>query len=81
MQLLIEKFVKIHKCHRNILDQETKYLNSLRVKIKNNYNEMKEGMVSLKLEEESMKIKQENELNKKNLKMNWKKYVVSGVMT
>ena len=26
---LIEKFVKIHKCHRNILDQETKYLDKL----------------------------------------------------
>ena len=26
---LIEKFVKIHKCHRNILDQETKYLENL----------------------------------------------------
>ena len=26
---LIEKFVKIHKCHRNILDQETKYLQKL----------------------------------------------------
>ena len=26
---LIEKFVKIHKCHRNILDQESKYLDKL----------------------------------------------------
>ena len=26
---LIKKFVNIHKCHRNILDQETKYLEKL----------------------------------------------------
>ena len=25
-QLLIEKFVKIHKAHRNILDQETRFI-------------------------------------------------------
>lgn len=25
---LIEKFVKLHKCHRNVLDQESAFLNS-----------------------------------------------------
>lgn len=30
---LIEKFVKIHKCHRNILDQEQAYLEELLLKI------------------------------------------------
>ena len=64
-QLLIEKFVKIHKCYHNILDQETKYLNSLKVKIENNLNEMKEEWVSLKLEEESIKIKDEKKNNNK----------------
>ena len=32
-QLLIEKFVKLHKSHRNILDQEGGYLERLRAKI------------------------------------------------
>ena len=27
--LLVEKFVKIHKCHRNILDQDTEYLDNM----------------------------------------------------
>ena len=31
--LLIEKFAKIHKCHRNVLDQETKCLDTFKVKI------------------------------------------------
>ena len=33
--MLIEKFVKIHKCHRNILDQETAYLEKMKKKLKN----------------------------------------------
>ena len=27
--LLIERFVKIHKCHRKILDQEDGYMNTV----------------------------------------------------
>ena len=37
--LLIEKFVKIHKCHRNILDQETAYLDKIKIKIEEHINE------------------------------------------
>ena len=34
-QLLIEKFVKLHKCHCNILDQECEFLDQLRLEIEN----------------------------------------------
>ena len=37
--LLIEKFVKIHKCHQNILDQETKFLDQLKEIIHSKMNE------------------------------------------
>ena len=38
----IEKFVKIHKCHRNILDQETKYLDTLYIKIEQHVKQVEE---------------------------------------
>ena len=31
---LIKKIIKVHKCHRNIFDQDTKYLDELKVKIR-----------------------------------------------
>ena len=34
--------MKIHKCHRNILDQETKFLEQVRVKIEEHTNDIKE---------------------------------------
>ena len=46
-QLLIEKFVKIHKCHRNILDQDTKYLDEFKIKIEKYAEEIKFAKVSL----------------------------------
>ena len=52
-QLLIEKFVKIHKCHRNILDQETKYLEDLRVKIEEHSEDIKNEKISIKQEKDS----------------------------
>ena len=39
---LIEKFVKIHKCHRNILDQETKYLDKMYIKIEQHVKQVEE---------------------------------------
>ena len=48
--LLIEKFVKIHKCHRNILDQETKYLDLLKVKIEEYVKEMEDEKKSIEIE-------------------------------
>ena len=57
-QLLIEKFVKIHKCHRNILDHDTKYLDELKIKIEKYAEEIKIEKVSLQNEKEKDKIKE-----------------------
>ena len=46
-QLLIEKFVKIHKCHRNILDQDHAFLEQMVVKIEQHTNHVKEERLSL----------------------------------
>ena len=45
--LLIEKFVKIHKCHRNILDQDVAFLDRLVVKIEEHSYDVKEEQWSL----------------------------------
>ena len=50
--LLIKKFVKIHKCHRNIRDQEVAYLERLLAQIEGHVEEVKEERASL-LEEET----------------------------
>ena len=65
--LLIEKFVKIHKCHRNILDQETKYLDTLKIKIEGYVKEMEEEKLSIKKEEdmENQKSKINKEVEEK----------------
>ena len=57
--LMIEKFVKIHKCHRNILDQETRFLNILRSKIEKYMNEINEEKKLIELEENERKLKLE----------------------
>ena len=62
--LLIEKFVKIHKCHRNILDQETKYLDTLKVKTEGYVKEWEEEHISIKNEEETERFKIKKEVNK-----------------
>ena len=48
LELLIEKFVKIHKFHCNILDQETKYLEDLQVKIEEHSQDIKNEKISIK---------------------------------
>ena len=45
--LLIEKFVKICKCHRNILDQEDAYLEKMLRKIEEHLKEVEEERASL----------------------------------
>ena len=44
---MIEKFVKVHKFHRNILDQDTNYLDFLKVKIEKYANEIKTEQLSI----------------------------------
>ena len=44
--------MKIHKCHCNILDRETKYLNTLKVKIEGYAQEMKKEKLSIESEQE-----------------------------
>ena len=46
-QMLIEKFVKIHKCHRNILDQDHAFLEQMVVKIEQHTNNFKEERLSI----------------------------------
>ena len=43
---LIEKYVKIHKCHRNILDQEAAYLKKTLREIEGHVEEIKEERAS-----------------------------------
>ena len=57
--LLIEKFVKIHKCHRNVLDQETKYLETLKEKIEGYVKEMAVEKISIESEVKDEKTKRE----------------------
>ena len=57
--LLIEKFVKICKCHPNILDQEDAYLEKMFIKIEGHLKEVKEERASLlaeKMEEKGMEV-------------------------
>ena len=63
--LLIEKFVKVHKCHRNILDQETKYLDQLKEKIEGYVKEMKDETNSIEIEIEVEVDKKEEKKRKK----------------
>ena len=46
-QLLVEKFVKIHKCHQNILDQDHTFLGLMVVKIEQHDDHVKEEQLSL----------------------------------
>ena len=66
-QLLIEKFVKIHKCHRNILDQETSYFGTLKILVEGHINELKKERDSLLEEKRQSEIKKEqSEIKKEN---------------
>ena len=46
-QLIIEKFVKIHKCHQNILEQDHAFLEQMVVKMEQHANHFKEERMSL----------------------------------
>ena len=59
--LLIEKFVKIHKCHRNILDQETAYLDKMLKEIEGHADDIKKERVSLAAEMVEPKTEMEDE--------------------
>ena len=48
--LLIEKFVKIHKCHQNILDQDVAFLEKIVVKIEQHAVDVKEERESIAAE-------------------------------
>ena len=49
--------MKIHKCHRNILDQETKYLDTLKIKIEGYAKEMEEEKLSIENEHKMVNLK------------------------
>ena len=49
--------MKINKCHRNILDQETKYLNTLKVKIE---------VYTLEMNKEKLSFESELEIDNQN---------------
>ena len=52
-QLLIEKFVKLHKCRRNTLDQDCKFLDQLRLEIEKHTIIIKQESISIKFEKEA----------------------------
>ena len=60
--LLIEKFVKIHKCHRNILDQEDAWLERQLVKIEQHTADAVEKQASLAAEKTEMEGKTESKI-------------------
>ena len=60
--LLIEKFVKIHKCHRNILDQEDDWLERQLVKIEHHTSDVVEERASLAAEKIEMEGKIESKI-------------------
>ena len=67
--LLVEKFVKIHKCHRNILDQETKFLDQLKEKIEGYVKEMEDEKKIMEKIEIEIKVEVSKSEEKKIKKM------------
>ena len=59
--LLIEKFVKIHKCHRNILYKETAYLDKMLKEIEGHADDIEKERVSLAAEMVEPKTEMEDE--------------------
>ena len=59
--LLIKKFVKIQKCHRNILDQETAYMDKMLKEIEGHADDIKKEWVSLAAEKAEPKTDMEDE--------------------
>ena len=62
-QLLIENFVKIHKCHQNILDKDHAFLEQMVMKIEQLANHVKEE--GLSLDEELRKTEDKAEPHQK----------------
>ena len=60
--LLIENFVKIHKCHRNILDQEDAWLEGQLVKTEQHTADVVEERASLAAENIEMEGKTESKI-------------------
>ena len=60
--LLIEKFVKIHKCHQNILDREDSWLERQLVKIEQHTADVVEEQASLSAEKIEMEGKIESKI-------------------
>ena len=58
--VLIETFVKIHKCHRNVLDMDTAYLERLLLKIEQHAADVVEERASLDAEKIEMEGKIES---------------------
>ena len=61
-QLLIKKFVKIHKCHRKILDQEDAWLERQFVKTEQHTADVVEERASLAAEKIEMEGKIESKI-------------------
>ena len=59
--LLIKIFVNIHKFHRNILDQETAYLDKILKEIEGHADDIKKERVSLAAEKAEPKTEMEDE--------------------
>ena len=53
--LLIEKFVRICKCHHNILDQEQAYLDKMLKEVEGHVRDIKFERASLRAEKEEEK--------------------------
>ena len=70
--MLVEKFVKMHKCHRNILDQETKYLDTLKEKTEGYVKEMEVENISIESKVKVEKIKSEKpKKNSDKVSIDW----------
>ena len=59
--LLIKFFVKINKCHRNILNQETAYLDNMLKEIEGHADDIKKERVYLAAEKAEAKTEMEDE--------------------
>ena len=69
---LIEKFVKIHKYHRNILDQETKYLDKVYIKIEQHVKQVEEENIIVSRDKKEREDAKQIEREKMRIKENEK---------
>ena len=66
LHVLIEKFVTIKKCHRNMLDLDPAYLDRLLVKIEQHATDMMEEQASLAAEK--AEVEEQIETNKSKIR-------------